>query len=631
MSTLPLCSNPSLRSPSGSSMNVVHKWFLVFCCIAVLGVPAVRAAQSVQSLQYGVVLFHYFQGDYFNALTELMVADQRDELAVHGDNAQLLRGGMSLSWGMDREAERIFSQSSDLADQQANRDRAWFYLARMAWQRGDSERAKQALSRVSSELPVVLAEEAQYLAAAIALHHGDQVNASQLVDQLPTQSPWQSYFHYNLGAANAAAGAWPAAISAFERVEAQEASSPELRALRDKSHTAAGYAYLAAGEPQQAQVEFRKVRLMGPQTDRALLGYGWAAGEGGDYTTALAPWQALSERSLMSASARESWLALPYAHEQLGEPGRALKGYQQAADKYAQTQALIEAQIAALQVDNLWVALGLTQHDSSEWVFGADLLPASDASAHLTHLIGLNDFQVALREYRDLRRIAQHLETAGKRLEVLVDASATQQQVRERHARSAALDSRRYALASLEQRLARLQQLIATPEHELAGGALADSRQARRWQRWQRIASSPALHHGDASARAKNLSLYRGLMLWDDAEVYPARVWELTQVARELETLIDTANNELQEIAKLSTLALSQAPADVEIRLEALKRQVSDQGKRVEMALVRAEDGVRQVAITELQRQVRELQHAAGQSQLAIARLYDRHNLETAR
>ncbi len=107
-----------------------------FCLAALANLAA--AAESVQALRYGVTLYHLYQQDYLETLTELMVAQELGQLGVHSEKAELLRGGVSLSYGMDLEAERIFRKLLASADGDVNRDRAWFYLAWMAWQRGGS-------------------------------------------------------------------------------------------------------------------------------------------------------------------------------------------------------------------------------------------------------------------------------------------------------------------------------------------------------------------------------------------------------------------------------------------------------------------------------------------------------------
>ena len=106
--------------------------FLTALCLAGCSLGA-AAAEPVQALRYGVTLFHYFQQDYFDALSELMIAQKTGELGVHTDNAELLRGGMSLSYGMDQQAQRIFTEFLDRPQPGVDRDRAWFYLAKIAW------------------------------------------------------------------------------------------------------------------------------------------------------------------------------------------------------------------------------------------------------------------------------------------------------------------------------------------------------------------------------------------------------------------------------------------------------------------------------------------------------------------
>ena len=81
-----------------------------------LALPAVDAGAAradddgivVQDLAYGEVLFEYFQEDYFSALTRLLAAQERGELEHHGAEAELMLGGLYLSYGQHRLAGEIF-------------------------------------------------------------------------------------------------------------------------------------------------------------------------------------------------------------------------------------------------------------------------------------------------------------------------------------------------------------------------------------------------------------------------------------------------------------------------------------------------------------------------------------------
>ena len=58
----------------------------------------------VRDLAYGEVLFHYFKGDHFSALTRLLAGLERDELPSHAHDADLLLGALYLSYGQHRLA-----------------------------------------------------------------------------------------------------------------------------------------------------------------------------------------------------------------------------------------------------------------------------------------------------------------------------------------------------------------------------------------------------------------------------------------------------------------------------------------------------------------------------------------------
>ena len=77
---------------------------LVWADVADTAGEADRESSGVQDLAYGEVLFHFFQDDYFSALTRLLAAQARGELTHHATEAELLLGGLYLSYGQHRLA-----------------------------------------------------------------------------------------------------------------------------------------------------------------------------------------------------------------------------------------------------------------------------------------------------------------------------------------------------------------------------------------------------------------------------------------------------------------------------------------------------------------------------------------------
>lgn len=607
----------------GQTIYRAATWLLALALAGALSSGAARAAETVQSLRYGVSLFHLYQGDYFQSLTELMVGQSREELGPHADNAELLRGGISLSYGMDREAERVFTALLAEPRDGVNRQRAWFYLAKVAWQRGQAERAAAALDKAN--LLAVdtrrndLAQEAAYLRAAIALSQGKRETAMAALATLPEDSAWRFYSSYNLGAASAAVGDWSTAASHFQQLE-EAHGSPELKTLRDRAYTASGYALMAAGQFDAAREDFKRVRLVSPVADRALLGHGWAAFESGDAMAALAPWQELGTRPPVSQSVRESLLAVPYAYEQLSRPGLALARYQQARDVLQSELDSVQAAILQFAEGDLASLLQLDVESSNDWLFGDDILPISEQAPYLRHLIASHRFQGAMRELRDLQRIDRHLARANEKLAVLAQADTEQQANWERVISGGGREQLEARLVELRASSAELESRLADAEDSGDGRALADAERRELWQRVEK-AEANARALGAPDGQRELLRLYRGLLVWDDSEQYPDLRW---RAQRELAALKESLEQAEAGLARLDVAIANRRSSNFAPRLVALESRVNEQQVVVSKALLRSEAGLRQVAMAELSQQARALKRSLGQSQLAIARLYDR-------
>ncbi|MCS7100228.1 MAG: hypothetical protein NZL99_00880, partial [Burkholderiaceae bacterium] len=93
-------------------------------------VLAPAAAQTpgkpVRAPHYGDSLFYFFQDRYFTALTTLMVSQHFQRLPAHEDDAEILRGGLFLSYGLHKQAGEVFAALIERGAPPAVRDRAWF-------------------------------------------------------------------------------------------------------------------------------------------------------------------------------------------------------------------------------------------------------------------------------------------------------------------------------------------------------------------------------------------------------------------------------------------------------------------------------------------------------------------------
>ncbi len=92
-----------------------------------------------------------FQDDYFDSITRLLAARQLERLPHTQEEAELLLGGLYLSLGEHVEAGKIFEALLTENTSEAVRNKAWFYLGKVWYQRGYLEESERALRQVSDE------------------------------------------------------------------------------------------------------------------------------------------------------------------------------------------------------------------------------------------------------------------------------------------------------------------------------------------------------------------------------------------------------------------------------------------------------------------------------------------------
>ncbi|MGK0499581.1 MAG: hypothetical protein ACJAYG_001223 [Oceanicoccus sp.] len=591
---------------------------------------------EVQDLRYGVVLYHFFQQSYFEALTEALVGEQRQDMPVHQQSAQLLRGGMSLSYGMGQQAETIFRKSLASLPDQAARDKAWFYLAKLYYQRGDNIKANTMLAKIGDQLAPRLAQQANYFAASLALKAGDVAKADRLISQQPEKSAWLAYYYFNRGAEQIASGQWQQGNASFRQLadlsfDDLASDEPkvfeEVTSLKDRAYTASGFAHLAAGKNQSAIDDFIKVRLQSPLVDRAMLGYGWAASQQQNYQLALSPWLALSKRSLMDASVQESLLAVPYAYEQLDAKASALKQYQRAVSVFERELSQLDKAVNVFQkmpVAELIASEGLGE----DWLQAPDYLPLNDQAPYLSHLISQDHFQLAIKDLADLLRIQHYMWQSANRLSSMVSVLEIQKQRWQQNLSDTRRQQYRQTYNELQSKKKQLQQALVEAEAQPSSGRFISQQEMELWQtasHAEKIIEALRQAGENVSVQSLQLRLYQGLLFWQASEQDSDRRWQFKKQLTEVEQLLITTE---QGIKTIESLDADRYDAAFDQRLLVMQQQLSDQQQQLDSTLIVAEKEIRELAINELENQQQRLAYYLGQAKLAIARLYDAGSLE---
>jgi len=593
---------------------------------ALVGTP-----QVVKDLHWGEVLFYFYQDDFLQALTHLGAAQDFNRLTHHPVEAELLKGGLYLSLGQHEEAGRIFKTLLNDNVPLDVRNRAWFYLAKVWYQRNYLEQAATALSSIHGALPGSLEPERHLLEAQVLMYLGRYDDAVRVLERWQPAGEradvWSAYARFNIGVALVRTGRVADAANLLDAVGRMAASTEELAALRDKANLALGYAWLKENKPNEAKAVLQRIRLEGPQSNKALLGVGWADSAQQRFTKALVPWLELRDRNMLDAAVQESYLAIPYAYAQLDATKQAAEQYELAVNAFSQETQRIDQSIASIKSGHLLDAIMANDKgDNVGWYWQLQNLPDAPETRYLYHLLASNEFQEGLKNYRDLKLMQRNLASWELSLTAFDDMVDTRRKAFE--ARTPALQEvlDRVDLDALEARQRDLDVRVTAVERDTDVAALATAREREQWDKVLRI--EQVLSRADPNdplvqEMREKVRLVRGRLFWDFTASYKARLWKTRKELREL----NVAATEARRRWVLVERAREEYPARTEQfarRVASLQPQIANLSARLAKAAEAQNRYLAQVAVRELESQKQRLAEYSLQARFALASIYDR-------
>lgn len=403
-------------------------------CIAGVDTPHVNE----QDVYFGEALYYALQGDYVDAITRRDIAFGRlwnekhkpDPLNVRFGNTQLSVGEFEVSYRMYQRAGRamkaIFEGSSD----QLVRNEAAYRLARIFLQMGEPVNALKCIELISGKIPDAIHDGELSLRAQIYMANGKFADAVQPLQELQDSKSYKGFASYNLGVASIKTGQEKQGISQLDKAGKISGDDEVTLAIKDKANLTLGYRLLDSSQPAKSKQYFERVRLSGPFSNRALLGAGWADVAQGDFESALAPWSALSKRSLDDKPVQESMLGVAYAYAKLNLPGKASVLYGKALEEFGKELSRLDASIkSAREGEFLKMLQRQDWKQDKDWVAKIKGMPEAPETRYLLNLMESRDFEELLRNYLDLDDLLKRLKSWDERLNSLMGLrhSAAQQ------------------------------------------------------------------------------------------------------------------------------------------------------------------------------------------------------------
>jgi lipopolysaccharide biosynthesis regulator YciM len=584
---------------------------------------------QVRDLHYGDVLFQFYTGEDFEALTRLEAYEHWGRMPHHEQDAALLAGGLYLSLGMHNEAGRRFASLLTEKVPAAIRNRAWFYLAKVWYARGYYDRSEQALGHISGTLAPDLEAERQHLLVNALMRQNRFDEAAAQLGRWQGAADWMAFARFNLGVALVRQNRLQEADPVLTAVGSMDAAGSEMRALRDKANLALGYAWLQANNPAAARTALERVRLTGPYSTRALLGMGWAEAALGRFREALTPWTELHDRNLLDAAVQESYLAVPFAYGKLNASAQAAELYESAIKSFNDEAQRIDVAVARIggghMLDDI---LGAdTQAQRLGWFWQLKQLPDAPESRYLYSLLADDDFQEGLKNYRDLGLLGNTLKRWDESME----------------AYRAMIDTREQAYG---ERLPRADALLATnaPARLLAARAAIDSRltaietgadvaalgsatERAQWAKVRSLESAAADASGGDAEQLRierdKIRLMKGVLYWRLDSQFKERSYAERRALRSLDALLNETQNRWVRVQRARGSVPSNT-GEFAARIAALAARIAELKGRLDQSGQQQRQFLEQLASQALLEQKDRLAAYEVQARFALADIYDR-------
>ncbi|MGH1487060.1 MAG: tetratricopeptide repeat protein [Cellvibrionaceae bacterium] len=386
--------------------------FGLFSCHASLAAPLKSHIDSLSELEYGVVLYDYFQEDYFAALIEYEYSYAlKNEMAV-APTGRVLKGGMMLSYGMPEESQKLFSVLLDKTSSQDVSNRAWYYLSKIYYNKSEVENANSALKKVTGDIPEDIFFNYYYLSTLIGNQQPIETLSPSVKGELSNSLPGYPYLLFNLGIGHLRSGDIPQAVEYLNKVSQYTDYGEELTVLADRAKNGLAQLALESGRLSDAWTHLTKIRTTGLYSNRALLAYAWSAIKGKQFNQAIPALKTLNDRSISIPEVQETKVLLPHLYEQQGQFRKALQSNIAAEKEFEIGIAQVnEARniIKGLDVPRQFIGNLESIMQKSDWYASTPSIDYQKLTPFLIDLMASNAFTEVLKELADLYSIRDNL------------------------------------------------------------------------------------------------------------------------------------------------------------------------------------------------------------------------------
>ena len=320
---------------------------------------------------------------------------------------------MYLSLGEHVEAGRIFEALLAGKTSEAVRNKAWFYLGKVWYQRGYLQESERALRQVSDKIQPRISAERYMLLAQLMLRQGRYDDAIAALSNWHGAPDWTAYAQFNLGVAlvrKGPAGRGHRGISTgWARMETR---SEELLSLQGQGESRAGLRAAAGAARRRGQADPgagapRRPVLEQGAARRRLGGLRASANSSARWC----PGSRCASATCSTRRCRSPISRCPMPTISCGASGQAAEYYNSAIESFDAESKHIDDSIEQIRSGKLLDRLlNDDKKDTLTWYWQLKTLPDAPESRYLYQLLASNEFQEGLKNYRELNFMSRNLD-----------------------------------------------------------------------------------------------------------------------------------------------------------------------------------------------------------------------------
>lgn len=585
---------------------------------------------QVEDLDYGVSLFHFYQQNYFSAITDLLVADHYQRINTDNKNPKLLLGGLYLSYHLHNKSSEILQGLLDDEESQistAIRDRARYLLAKDYYRNKLYTEAKQALLKISDSLNKEDEEERLYLLNTVYLKEKDVEKAKEVLEEFSDESMWKIYAQYNTASflSQTEEGA-EEGHELFDEISSIQTQDPEKQIIQDKASLALGYLSLKNEDSEQALNYFNNIRIDGTETNKALLGLGWARYREKEFAKAIIPWMSLASKTASELTVQEALISIPYAFEKMRIDEQAMLQYELAIHSY-------KYQLSETLQLHKFIKSPEFIKQLSPGSLGNEFMPVESVikkinplmTTYLLSLMTSDDFQEAVDTYQQVKHLKYRLDHWKNGVPALKMILKEKRKTYKNKLAKTMDDSNLDKVATLSRRRDKLEAELRQIENKEASLELVTQDEVEKLKLLKDNSNrlNALRGSGEDIAEQKNKQrLLNGLLMWKIKTEYPARIWAARKELIQLNRAVADMNKSMRSL-KSSWTGAPQDFSQFDRRIANKGKKIRDLNAKVEKAVARQEKYLRSMTLQALKLHRNQIKLYHDRALFAKARLYD--------